>query len=304
MNEQGLNNNLNIALTKLGVDINSGFKDGIAGFRNKLTLLKNTGRYKKLIKSLLSSKDSKEFNSYVFEVLFAYNFESKGGPLIYEVKQIQVGATSIDFLYKTKNRTRIYFELRQIYQRKGLTDLIESQLNKKGIYEVIQNGQDEQDEIVRLQNLILSKCQNSNGNPIKFCITPQNVNIFNIIVVYVSDLILEMIDKHDCVLTMYGDPAVEIYAQRGIFGLCQHLPNDAPGWIKHYYEKFKHFREIIHGVLFVKNASRLKRCYGDLIFDLDLEYYLVGNNNLVDKDKFSKICGELHEILKGWIKKE
>ncbi len=305
MNVKEVENKLDIAFTKnLGVNINSGFKDDISGFREKLILLSNTGRYNKLVKSLLSSKDRKEFNSYVFEVLFAHDFESKGNLLNYEVKQIQAWTTSIDFLYAAKNGTKIYFELRQINQRKELTDLIESQLKRKGMYEVIQNGQDEQDEIVRLQNLILSKCQDKNVTPIKFGDTIQDVNVYNIIVVYVSDLFLEMIDEHDCMLSMYGDPAVPIYAQRKILGLCQHLSDDAPDWVKPYYEKFKYFREIIHGILFVKNPSRLKRCYGDLILDLDLEYYLVGNNNLVDKDNFREICSELHEILNSWTKKK
>lgn len=305
MNGDELEKKLDTAFAKnLGVDINSGFKDDIESFKEKVVLLSNAGRYNKLIKSLLSSKDRKEFNTYVFEVLFAYDFESKGRPLNYEVKQIQGLGTSIDFLYHAKNGIRMYFELRQVYQKKCLADSIKSQLNKKGMYEVIQNGQDEQNEIVRLQNLILSKCQDRDGNPIKFRITSQDVNDYNIIAAYVSDLILGMMDKHDCVLTMYGDLAVPDFAQRNIFGLCQHLPDDSPEQFKTYYEKFKHFRETIHGVLFVRNVTHPKRCYGDLILDLDLEYYLIGNNNVVDKSKFSAICDELNGILKGWTKKD
>ena len=81
---QELEKGLDIAFSKnLRVDINSGFKDDITGFKEKIILLVKTGRYNKLKKVLLASKDRIEFNSRVFEVCFAYDFESKGIPLEY-----------------------------------------------------------------------------------------------------------------------------------------------------------------------------------------------------------------------------
>lgn len=113
-----------------------------------------------------------------------------------------------------------------------------------------------------------------------------------------------MIDKADCLLAMYGDEGVHPIFRRGVFGLCQQLSEHAAEEKRKYYEKFKHFRETIHGVLFVRNVTSLKRCYGDLILDLDLEYFLVGNNNLSDQNKFNDICIELQEILKSWTEKK
>lgn len=305
MNSDELEKKLDITfVNNLQVDINSGFKDDIADFKEKLARLLIAGRYKKLIKSILSSKDRKEFNTYVFEVLFAYHFESKGLPLLYEVKQICNSVSSIDFLLTTKEEVKIYFELRLLYQKESLNSYIKSQLNNTGMYEVIRNGQDEKDEIIRLQNLILNKCQDKNRNPIKFYRNPQVANTYNIIVVYVSDLFLTMIDKDDCMLSMYGDQAVPPYAQRKIFGLCQELSGISPDWVKECYYKFKHFRETIHGVLFVKNSAQPMRHYGDLILDLELEYYLIGNNNLIEKDKFSEICKELQKYLNPWSKNQ
>ncbi|GBD98494.1 hypothetical protein BMS3Abin07_00508 [bacterium BMS3Abin07] len=299
MNIKKLENKLAIALTQnLGVNINSGFKDDILGFREKLTLLSNTDHYNKLIKSLTSSKNKIEFNSYVFETYFAYDFESKGRTLEYETKLLGNSDDTVDFLYRTYNGMRICFDLHQANQRKWLTDYTRSQLANRGRYEITLSGQDEKDKIVRLQNLILSKCQNKNGNPRKF---PQDSDIYNFIVIYVSGEIDGHIDELECKFTMYGDS--NLFGVRWIFGLCEHLSDDSPENFKLYYEKLKHFRETIHGVLFVKNASP-PNCYGDLILDLDLEYYLVGNNDLLNKADFNKICDELYGILKEWTKKD
>lgn len=212
----------------------------------------------------------------------------------YEKKLLENSEDTIDFLYQTS--MSICFELHQANQRKRLTDYTRAQLAANGKYEIELDGQDEQEKIHRLQGKILEKCQDKNGNPRKF---PPPSDMYNFIVIYVSGEIDGHIDKHDCMLTMYGVP---FWAQLNIFGLCQHLSDDSPEQYKSFYEKFKHFRETIHGVLFVKNVSPPKSCYGDLILDLDLEYYLIGNNNLIDKDKFSEICSELSIILKGWKK--
>lgn len=294
---QELEKRLDMAFTKnLGVDINSGFKDDINGFKEKTILLDKTGRYNKLIKALLTSKDRILFNSLVFEVFFAYDFESKGRPLEYEVNLLNNSNDTIDFLYTTKKGVLICFELHQANQRKWLTDFTKDQLNSRGSYEIKLDDQDEHEKIIRLQNLIMSKCQGKKDKPRKFT---QGIDIYNIIVVYVSGDIDRHIDESDCIRIMYGNPNVSSWARHKIIGLCQQLPDNAPEQFKCYYEKYKYFRETIHGVLFVKNASR-PTCYGDLVLELDLKYFSVGNSNLVDADKFSEICGEWQEVLKGW----
>lgn len=300
MNGDKLEKKLDIVFAKnLRVDMNSGFKDDIDMFKKKVILLANTGRYNELIKSLLNSKDRIGFNSLVFEAYFAYDFESKGRPLKYETKLLKNSYDTVDFLYRTKNGMSICFDLHQANQRKWLTDDIRDQLATNGMYEIELDGRDRQGKIVRLQNLILSKCQDKNGNPHKF---PQSSEIYNFIVMYVSGEIDGHIYDHDCIFTMYGDS--NGFGTRLIFGLCELLIENTPKHFTIYYEKFKHFRETIHGVLFAKNASPPKRFYGNLILDLDLEYYLIRNNNLVDKDKFDEICGELNGILKGWAKED
>ncbi|MEW6408550.1 MAG: hypothetical protein AB1488_00315 [Nitrospirota bacterium] len=300
MNMQGLEEKLDVAFTKnLGVDINSGFKHDIDWFKEKIILLAKTGRYNKLTKKLTSSKNRIELNSFVFESYFAYDFESKDRPLEYEIKLLPNSDDTVDFLYKTRNGMRICFDLLQANQRKWLIDYTRSQLASRGRYELTLGGQEEKDKIIRLQNLILNKCQDKNGNPRKF---PQDIDIYSIIVIYVSGEIDGHTDKFECEFAMYGDS--NYFGARWIFGLCEHLTENTPKHFKIYYDKFRHFRETIHGVLFVKNASPLKRCYGDLILELDLEYYLIGNNNLIDKAKFSEVCDELNGILNGWAKKD
>lgn len=279
----------------LGIDISSDFKYDINGFKDKIILLAKTDRYNKLIKALLASKEMIEFNSLVFEVFFAYDFESEGRSLEYEVNLLKNSNDTVDFLFTTKKGMRICFELHQANQRKRLTDSIKAQLNGRGMYEIMLGGQDEQDKIIRLQNLIISKCQDKNGIPRKFT---KGTDIYNIIVVYISGEIDGHIDKFDCMLTMYGDPAVPFWAKRYMFGLCQQLPENTPDHVE-LYKKFNYFRETIHGVLFVKNDSH-PNCYGDLILGLDLKYFPVGNNNLVDADKFRDICVELQGVLNGW----
>ncbi|MEK6693711.1 MAG: hypothetical protein AABY44_09840 [Nitrospirota bacterium] len=283
----------------LKVDTSSGFKDDIDMFKKKVILLANTGRYNELIKSLLSSKDRIGFNSFVFESYFAYNFESKGRPLKYEIKLLKNSDDTIDFLYITKNGMSICFDLHQANQRKWLTDYTRDQLAANGKYEIELDGRDKHDKIVRLQNLILSKCQDKNSNPRKF---PQSSDIYNFIVIYVSGEIDGHIYDHDCIFTMYGDS--NAFGARWIFGLCEPLTDNSSKSFRPYYKRFRHFRETIHGVLFVKHVSPPKRCYGDLILELDLEYYLIGNNNLIDKVKFSEICDEVNGILKGWDKED
>lgn len=300
MNGDELEKKLDVAFARnLKVDTSSGFKNDIDMFKKKVILLANTDRYNELAKKLTCSKNRIEFNSFVFESYFAYDFESKNRPLEYEINLLANSDDTVDFLYKTKNGMSICFDLHQANQRKWLTDYTRAQLTANGKYEIELDGRDEQNKIVRLQNLILSKCQDKNANPRKF---PKGIDIHNIIVIYVSGEIDGYIDKLECMFTMYGDS--NAFGARWIFGLCELLTENAPEHFKIYYEKFKHFREAIDGVLFVKNASPPKRCYGDLILDLDLEYYLIRNDNLVDKAKFDEICGELNGILKGWAKKD
>jgi hypothetical protein len=201
MNKQEVKLKFNNVLTRLGMDTTAWFKT-ISYFREKLELLSERSTYNKLLKSLFASNDLSEFNSYVFEVMFSYDFEINKQPLIYEINQSKGESSSVDFLYKSDG-INIYFELRLIQQRNCITTSIETQLAVSKFSEVLLNGDDQADETIRIQNLILSKCQKPDGAPTKFQISKNDS--LNFIVINISELHLSIIDKFDYLLTMCGD---------------------------------------------------------------------------------------------------
>lgn len=303
MRKEDIKTKLNKVLKRFGMNPLN-WIDKVDCFRQKLELLSGSDRYNKLLKALFSSKELSEFNSYVFEVLFAYDFESKGHILLYEVKQLTEENTTVDFCYKLDDQKKVYFELGLIRQRNWITKLIESQLKTSKYSEISLNGQDEIKETIRLQHLILSKCQDDNGKPIKFFKVTEGV--YNFIVVNVSELHLSMIDREDCELAMYGNANLSLYYHgHNIFGLCQQLGKDAPDDEKKYYHKFQYFRETIHGVLFVKFAKNdAVRLDSRMHMSGDLEYFPTRNEYLLQKQDFNLIAERLSSFLKkGHTKK-
>ncbi len=65
-----------------------------------------------------------------------------------------------------------------------------------------------------------------------------------------------------------------------------------------YFEKSNHFRETIHGVLFVKNASR--GVDPKYLVDLKLQYFLVGNNTILEKKEYDAIIEKLSSFSPTW----
>lgn len=281
-------------LNKLGISNPADWQDYIGILLGKLEFLNDLGRYDGLLKNIFSSNDRNNFNSFAFEAAFAYDFEFNGHQLTYEVNILPDSPTSIDYCYETEGGN-IYFELKIINQGAVLADSIENQLKHNGSYEIIQGGEEEHSETIRLQNLILSKCQDEGGNPVKF---GHEEGSYNFIVVFVSALHLGMIDKADCLLAMHGDEGVPLLFRRGVFGLCQQLSEHATEEERSYYERSNHFRETIHGVLFVKNASR----EGDpkYLVDLKLQYVLVGNYTILEKRECDAITEKLFPFLLTW----
>ncbi len=236
---------LNAVLSRLGMDTNAR-SDTISFFRKKLELLSETKKYNGLLKSLFASNNLSEFNSYVFEALFAYDFQSKKQSLTYEVTPLTDSNSSVDFYYELDD-FNIYFELRLVQQKNEISKSIETQLATNNSYEIQLNGEDEARETIRLQNLILSKCQRTDGTPIKFK-TPEEGTL-NFIVINLSELHLGMIDKLDCLLTMYGDKSVPSFCRLGIFGMWQDLIEISTKEEKALHEKFQYFRETIAAYL-------------------------------------------------------
>jgi hypothetical protein len=294
MEESDMRAKLYKTLRKLGIRNPTDWQGYIDILLRKLEFLHDLQRYDGLLRNIFSSRERNEFNSYAFEAAFAYDFEVNGHQLEYEVKNLSESLTSIDYCLETEGR-KIYFELKVINQRAALTSFIETQLRHYGFYEILQGGEEEQQDTIRLQNSILSKCQDKEGKPIKF---GREEGSYNFIVVFVSDLHLETIDKDDCLLAMYGDEGVPPHIRLGIFGLCQQLSELATEEKREYYDKFSHFRETIHGVLFVKNSSR----GGDenYLVDLELQYFLIGNNTILEKEEGDAIIEKLSSFLLTW----
>lgn len=280
-------------LQRLGVTNPADWQEYMDILLGKLVFLNDLRRYDGLLRNILSSGERNEFNSYAFEVAFAYDFEVNGHQLDYEVKSLPGSLTSVDYCYEMEGR-KTYLELKVINQRAALTSFMEGQLKHYGFYEILQGGEEEQGATIRLQNSILSKCQDKEGNPIKF---GREEGSYNFIVIFVSALQLGMIDKADCLLAMYGDKGLPSIFQRGVFGLCQQLSEQATEEEHSYYVKFNHFRKTIHGVLFVKDASR----GGDpnYLVDLELQYYLIGNNSIFEKKESEPVFKKL-SFLQPW----
>lgn len=292
--KKNINDKLDEVLKNFGMDTKE-WPDFIAPFRHKLEILEKANNYKKLLKALFASKDLDEFNSYIFEAQFAYDFLANGQQLSYESRQLQDNLSSIDFCYELDNRKKIYFELRLIQAREWIKHSIKSQLKHSNYFQIELNGNHERDENIRLQNLILSKCQDKNGNPLKFAM---NKDVINAIVVNISELHLTMIDKFDCLLTIYGDNAVPFFCRRGLFGLWQLLSQNSIEQEKELYRKFEHVRESIHAILFVRHVKHSG--YLDRLFiDRELEYFLIGNNNLLQKRDYKQITEKLC-FLRTW----
>lgn len=299
MNKEDIVHKLDTTLQRFNMKIET-WADLIEKFRIKIELLFDAGNYSNLFKALFSSNELNEFNSYVFEALFAHDFQSNNHSLIYEVKQLTDSDSSIDFCYKIDEHKTIHFELQLIKQRQHITNSIKSQLKKSQSFEIQLNGEDEKNDTIRIQNLILSKCQKDDGTPIKF--GEPREGLYNFIVINLAEIHLGMVDKYDCVLSMYGDSSVPPHCRRGMFGLCQNISDNPSEEESDLFNKFSHFRKTIHGVLFVryvKDSGILDGMY----IDRDLEYFMVTNNNLMKEEDGKAIEENLSSFLPAWQEK-
>ncbi len=245
--------------------------DQVDGLLAKLRILEATGRYGQLIKALRSANNKGNFLALLLEATFAYQFESNGLSLEYEVKQVADQTSSIDFMLKASTGDAVYFELRLLQQGKAVVESITRQLTDGDTYVAAMNGEDEQDEILRLQNVILSKVENK-GKAIKFLQTGKG--LVNIVVVCISDILLGMPDAHDCLLATYGDPEVPAECRRDVFGLFQDLKAEYPEHIQKAASNFAHFKSTVHAVLFLFKPQ------GAGVLDYPLQRVLVWNRSL------------------------
>jgi len=261
------------------------YDEEIAGLLKKLNFIEETGKYGRLINSLLSANDKSNFLADVFEASFAFQFESANLPLEYEVKQDETNNSSIDFLRRMDSGTSIYLEARLLQQDYATNQSIKDQLDNNNFYRIGMNGNHNHDSIIRLQNVIVSKVQKKDGTPTKFLRIDKD--IVNIVVIDVSELILGAIDLHDCLLATHGDPYVEEVYRQGIFGLFQESLSGYPKVIEQIAKSYEHIRSTLHGVLFLFKAKNSG------LLNYNLEHYMIWNPYLVDQKLIEKVSSEI-----------
>jgi hypothetical protein len=240
----------------------------------RVDYLQKTGRYGALVSQISNANDKSNFLALTLELNFAYQFESIGLELTYEVSQDAQQNSTIDFLRVTPGGEQVFFELRLIQQPRDIADSIAGQIENTGRYKIALDAEDDQDAVVRIQRNVLSKMEDKKGNPIKFLSAAKNA--INIVVMDITDCMLGMMDIHDCMLACQGDPGVEEPYRRGVFGLFQQDMPHYPQRIHDLAKKYTHIRGTIHGILFLDRV-------GGRVLTYRLCHYLVWNPALIDE---------------------
>ena len=250
----------------------------------RVDYLQKTGRYGALVSQVAVTNDRGNFLALTLEINFAYQFESSGRELQYEVSQDAQQNSSVDFLRVSPEGERVFFELRLIQQPQDIAESIAGQIENTERSSIALDAEDEQDAVVRIQRNILNKVQDKKGNPIKFLSTAKNA--FNIVVVDIADCMLGMMDIHACMLACQGDPGVEEPYQRGVFGLFQPDMPHFPQSIHDIAKRYAHIRGTIHGILFLDRV-------GVKILTYRLCHYLVWNPALIDEPTARRILADV-----------
>jgi hypothetical protein len=122
------------------------------GLLSKLNLLEKTGRYGKLLANLKEANDKNNFTASILQATIAFQFESVGIELQYES-----GRT-------WRTRAQLIFVGRQVWEN-GLhkrtllqQDSISSRL-ARNVPAISTDGDDERQDIVRVQKIVLEKVQ-------------------------------------------------------------------------------------------------------------------------------------------------
>ncbi len=250
----------------------------------RVDYLQKTGRYGALISQVAVTNDRSNFLALTLEINFAYQFESSGRELQYEVSQDAQQNSTIDFLRVFPEGEQVFLELRLIQQPQDIADSIAGQIDNRERYTIALNAEDDQDAVVRIQGNVLSKVQDKTGNPIKFLSVAKHA--INIVAVDIADCMLGMMDIHDCMLACQGDSGVEEPYRRGVFGLFQ---PDMPHFTQSIHDlakRYAHIRGTIHGILFLDRV-------GVKILTYRLCHYLVWNPALIDEPTARRILADV-----------
>jgi hypothetical protein len=246
--------------------------------------LEKTGGYGALLSQISNANHKSNLLALTLELNFAYQFESAGLELTYEVSQDALQNSTIDFLRVSPGGEQVLFELRLIQQPQDIADSIAGQIENTERYKIAPDVEDDQDAVVRIQRKVLSKLEDKKGNLIKFLSTAKNA--INIVVVDIADCMLGMMDIHDCMLACQGDPGVEEPHQRGVFGLFQPDMPNFPQSIHDIAKRYAHIRGTIHGILFLDRV-------GVKILTYRLCHYLVWNPALIDEPTARRILADV-----------
>lgn len=268
---------------------NGTWEDQIEGLLSKLNFLEQTGRYGRLLANLLGANDRNNFEALVLEATIAYQFECAGLSLQYEVQQVADDKSSVDLCWRTATGTEVFIEVRLLQQDKATVDSISMQLDAHNTYAVLKSGEEESQEIIRLQQVILEKVQKRDGTPTKFLTMPPTA--INLVAVDISSIILGAFDFDDCKLVTEGDPSVPEINRRGIFGLFQEAKLEYPSHIQSLAQLFVHVRNTLHGVLFLFRKPKTEH------FDYSVERFLGWNSALVEEETAREVCEELNKAL-------
>ena len=219
----------------------------------RVDYLEKTGRYGALLSQISNANDKSNLLALTLELNFAYQFESVGLELTYEVSQDAQQNSTIDFLRVSPGGEQVFLELRLIQQPQDIADSVAGQIENTERYKIALDAEDDHDAIVRIQRNVLSKVEDKKGNPIKFLSTAEDA--INIVVVDIADCMLGMMDIHDCMLACQGDPGVEEPYRRRVFGLFQQDMPNYPQRIHDLSKKYAHIRGTIHGILFLDRVG-------------------------------------------------
>lgn len=261
--------------------------DQVDGLHAKLKVLEATGRYSALLSGIAKSNDKSNFLALLLEATFAFQFESSGIALDYEVKQDATEGSSIDFGMKLDDGRVAYFELRLLQQDRATALAVAKQLEQSAVFAVAKDGADEQKEVLKTQSTILSKVEDKNGKPIKFF--KVDARAVNIVVICISDILLGTVDLYDCLLATYGDPEVPPQCRRDVFGLFQDVKPEYPDHVHKAAARFAHLKRTVHAVLF------LFRPRGSGVLDYPLQQVLVWNRALATEESARPVCERVYE---------
>lgn len=156
-------------------------------------------------------------------------------------------------------------------------------------HEILKDGNDERQDIIRVQQAILEKVQKRDGTPTKFLNLHEDA--VNLVAVDISQIILGMFDSDDCKLVTLGDPSVPSVNRRGIFGLFQEPRPEYPAHIQSLAQAYSHIRKTLHGVLFLFRRPKTE------LFDCSLQRFIAWKPALISEDDAKAICKEIETAL-------